>query len=176
MTTKIIAAALLLAAIPLAASAGTVDIMGPEVGRLCAAERAAGVTPSPTCQQREAWSNWAGGGGNALDDVGSSVHAQLAEQETQRTSSDPIVRKHYMCNGAGTIVIGIAEDRDAGKRVEQARDKAVDYWHAPVKLAGDLAKVVYKDREAAPMALGKAAADACESKPNFQAQFEFLLK
>jgi hypothetical protein len=150
MSSRILGTALLLAVMPFAASA------------------------APVVGQREAWSNWAGGGG--LDDADSSIRSQLLEQEMQRNSSDPNMRKRYMCNSAGTIVIEMAEARDSGARIDHVRDAAIERWHAPKKLADDLAKMTYTNRAVAPMDLGKNMAEVCESTPNGLAAFGFLLE
>jgi hypothetical protein len=150
MSFRILGTALLLVVVPLAASAANV------VG------------------QREAWSNWAGG----LDDrnTRSQFLEQEQEQEMQRTSSDPNVRKRYMCNGAATIVIQMAEARDSGAGIDHLRDAAIETWHAPKKLADTLAKMTYTYRAVAPMDLGTNMAVACESNPNSLKVFGFLLE
>ena len=141
---------------------------------LLLAVKSLSVIAAPLGGQREAWSNWAGGSG--LNDADSSIRLQLLEQEKQRNSSDPDVRKRYMCNGAGTIVIEMAEARDSGALIDHVRDAAIERWHTPKKLADDLAKMTYINPDVAPMDLGKNMAKFCESKPNGLAAFGFLLE
>ena len=94
----------------------------------------------------------------------------------QRNSSDPNVRKRYMCNGAGTIVIEMAEARDSGAQIDHVRDTAIERWQVPKKLADYLVRMTYKNSAVTPMDLGKAIAKFCESNPNGLAVFGFLLK
>lgn len=152
MSFRILGTALLLVVVPLAASAANV------VG------------------QREAWSNWAGG----LDERNTRSQPleqeQEQKQEMQRTSSDPNVRKRYVCNGAATIVIQMAEARDSGAEIDHLRDAAIETWHAPKELADSLAKMTYTYRAVAPMDLGTNMAVACESNPNSLTVFGFLLE